>query len=383
VTSAEAIAVAIYARYSTDRQDARSIDDQLRRCRRYAEERSHQVIAEYKDAAQSGATLHRADMQRLLAEARRGRRCAFRAVLVGDLSRLSRDLGNTWRVVFEDLAAAGVRVIDCSSGMSSTQSGARLAFGAMALVNDTFLQIVRSETHRGLEGRALGGFCAGGRVYGYCTEPEENPPDPERVRKVYCIEKSEVRIVRRVFEAYANGKTLGAIAASLNADGIPAPYDRDYAKRAGKGWGPSTIRAMLRKERYIGRFGWNRRQWIRHPTTGRRVYRERPSDDHVVKELPHLAIVTPELWTRVQTRFSARKGAQGRPPGTSRAPRLLAGLLRCGECGSSMVIATVKKKNGVAYGNYGCAAHLRKGRRSAGTASSSPSARSTRPSSLP
>jgi hypothetical protein len=26
-----------------------------------------------------------------------------------------------------------------------------------------------------------------------------------------------------------------------------------------------------------------------------------------------------------------------------------------------MVIATVKKKNGVAYGNYGCAAHLRKG----------------------
>jgi site-specific DNA recombinase len=268
VTGTETIPVAIYARYSTDRQDARSIDDQLRRCRRYAEERSYQVVTEYKDAAQSGAALHRAGMQRLLAEARRGRQCSFRAVLVDDLSRLSRDLGNTWRVVFEDLAAAGVRVIDCSSGMSSTQSGARLAFGAMALVNDTFLQIVRSETHRGLEGRALGGFCAGGRVYGYSTKPEENPPDPERVRKVYCVERSEARIVRRVFDAYANGKTLGAIAASLNHDQIPAPYDRDYTKRAGKGWGPSTIRAMLRNERYIGRFGWNRRQWIRHPTTG-------------------------------------------------------------------------------------------------------------------
>jgi site-specific DNA recombinase len=361
MTNAETLPVAIYARYSTDRQDARSIEDQLRRCRRFAGERGFEIVAEYRDAAQSGATLQRADMQRLLAEAKRGRRCPFRAVLVDDLSRLSRDLGNTWRVVFEDLAAATVRVIDCSSGMASNQAGARLAFGAMALVNDTFLQIVRSETHRGLEGRALGGFCAGGRVFGYSTEPEKNPPDPERVRKVYCINPSEAAVVRRVFEAYANGASLGAIAASLNADGLPAPYDRDHRKRAGKGWGSSTIRAILRNERYVGRFAWNRRQWFRHPTTGRRVSRERPTDDLVVKELPQLSIVDTALWARVQARFTSRKGALGRPPGISRKPRLLAGLLRCGECGGSMVIATVRKKNGVAYGNYGCAAHLRKG----------------------
>jgi hypothetical protein len=36
----------------------------------------------------------------------------FRAVLVDDLSRLSRDLGNTWRIVFDDLASADVKVID-------------------------------------------------------------------------------------------------------------------------------------------------------------------------------------------------------------------------------------------------------------------------------
>lgn len=35
------------------------------------------------------------------------------------------------------------------------------------------LQIVRSETLRGLEGRALAGFWAGGRVYGYRTVREE------------------------------------------------------------------------------------------------------------------------------------------------------------------------------------------------------------------
>jgi DNA invertase Pin-like site-specific DNA recombinase len=96
-----------------------------------------------------------------------------------DLSRLSRDLGNTWQTVFRDLATAHVRVIDVSTGMGSDSAGARIQFGALALVNDTMLQIVRSETLRGLEGRALAGFWAGGRVYGYRTVREEDPPDPD------------------------------------------------------------------------------------------------------------------------------------------------------------------------------------------------------------
>ena len=99
---------AIYARYSTDRQDARSIDDQLRRCRRFAQDRGWKVAAEFSDAAQSGATLAREAMQRLLAAAR-ARPAPFEAVLVDDLSRLSRDLGGFWKTVFEDLAGAGAK----------------------------------------------------------------------------------------------------------------------------------------------------------------------------------------------------------------------------------------------------------------------------------
>ena len=56
---------------------------------------------------------------------------------------------------------------------------------------DAFLQLVKTETHRGLEGRALGGFWTGGRVYGYRTEIEPNPPDPEHPRKVPRIEPAE------------------------------------------------------------------------------------------------------------------------------------------------------------------------------------------------
>jgi hypothetical protein len=161
--------------------------------------------------------------------------------LVDDLSRLSRDMGGTWQVVFGDLASWGVKVIDITTGMSSDGAGARLTFGAMALVNDTFLQLVRSETHRGLEGRALGGFSTGGRVYGYRTIVEPNPPDPDHPRSVPVIDDAEAETIRRIFSLYADGTGHKRIACILNAEGLRAPYDVEYGKRAGKGWGQRAV----------------------------------------------------------------------------------------------------------------------------------------------
>lgn len=77
-------------------------------------------MAEYGDAAESGASLDRAGLRQLLAETHKGKRCPFRAVLVDDLSRLSRDLGNTHTLVFSDLRMAAIAVIDVSTGMSTT-----------------------------------------------------------------------------------------------------------------------------------------------------------------------------------------------------------------------------------------------------------------------
>ena len=46
-------AVAIYARYSTDRQDARSIEDQERRCRELATARGFRAVAPWARRAPS------------------------------------------------------------------------------------------------------------------------------------------------------------------------------------------------------------------------------------------------------------------------------------------------------------------------------------------
>lgn len=354
--------VAIYARYSTDRQDARSIDDQLRRCRMHATTHGFRVVAEYKDAAISGAHIERADMQKMLVSARAKRGAPFRAVLVDDLSRLSRDLGNTWQIVFHDLASANVKVVDVTTGMSSDGPGARLTFGAMALVNDTFLQLVRTETHRGLEGRALAGFWTGGRCYGYATVVEDHPPDPEHPRKRIVIDPVEAAVVIRVFRLFARGTALKKIASMLNEEGLAAPNDGGRGNKNGNGWGHPTIRAMLCNERYLGRFVWNQSKWVQVPGRKSRRRVMRPESEWVKHDYPELAIVAKDLWDEVRARFQrVHPMGRRRPAGTGQHVYLVSGLMRCGLCGGSMTIVGRKEKNGVAYSRFGCTSHYSRG----------------------
>jgi hypothetical protein len=115
---------------------------------------------------------------------------------------------------------------------------------------------------------------------------------------------------------------------------------------------------MLHNERYRGVAVWNRTRKIRDPKTGRRVQRERPKSEWTVLQAPQLQIVSQELWEGVQRRLVSVKTAftSGTSPGLcSRAysaPYLLSGFLRCGVCGSKMVIVSGRGQSG--RSRYGC-----------------------------
>jgi site-specific DNA recombinase len=258
---------------------------------------------------------------------------------------------------------AGVVVVDCQTGTRSDQAGARMMFGAVGLAADAFLQMVRHETYRGLEGRALKDFHTGGRCYGYRTIPEPNPEDPRRIRALLVVDLAEAAVVRRVFEAYAAGMGLREIADMLNREKIPAPYDGcGYKKRAGRGWGHGTIRAMLRNERYIGRVTWNKRRWHRAGSRKRRLPRTRPAAEWITRERPDLVIIEREIWDAVQARLSEK--SLGRPKGHNRdgyQTSAVSGILRCGVCGSRMSIVGQVTKGGQVYRSLGCSAHFSKG----------------------
>jgi site-specific DNA recombinase len=66
---------AIYARYSTDKQNPLSIDDQIRKCREFAARNAWEVLDAhlYSDEAISGATDDRSGLQSLSRRPRRPR----------------------------------------------------------------------------------------------------------------------------------------------------------------------------------------------------------------------------------------------------------------------------------------------------------------------
>ena len=80
--------VAIYARYSSDRQSDRSIEDQVRICEARIAQEGWQAVGTYTDAAISGSSTARPGYQSLMRDMREGR---FDVVLSEALDRISRD----------------------------------------------------------------------------------------------------------------------------------------------------------------------------------------------------------------------------------------------------------------------------------------------------
>ncbi len=308
---------AIYARYSTDLQSDRSIEDQVSLCRAYAEREGLTVVAVYDDRARSGGSMFGRDgVAGLLRDAVTRR---FDVVIVEALDRLSRDMQDL-AGVYKRLTFAEVQIRAVHEGEVNT-----VLVGLRGLVGQMFREDLKHKVRRGMAGRVRDGLSGGGLAYGYAAVPGK---PGERA-----IVPEHADVVRRIFKAFAAGDCPRTIAKALNADNIAPPRGRAWRGSTIHG-GPKRACGMLRNELYIGRLIWGRLRNIVDPDTGRRITRNAPTEGRAEATTPALAIVTPELWRAVQTRIDdiART-----PPETHRKKRhLLGGLLRCAACGSGM-----------------------------------------------
>ena len=105
---------------------------------------------------------------------------------------------------------------------------------------------------------------------------------------------------------------------------------------------------LLRNRLYIGELVWNRRRWLKDPTSGQRVARHNDQDCFVVEQVPELRIVDQDLWDRAQRRLEQAARPRHRGGITSAghtdhlwqhrcAPNLLSGKVVCGACGSPYI----------------------------------------------
>ena len=134
---------AIYARFSTDLQGDRSIEDQVAICREYAQRQDLDVVATFDDRAVSGASLNRDGVQRLLAAARDRE---FDVVLAESMSRVGRDQEDR-AGIRKRLRFAGISIMTPTDGVVTD-----LTDGIRAVIDSQYLEDLKHATRRGMAG---------------------------------------------------------------------------------------------------------------------------------------------------------------------------------------------------------------------------------------
>lgn len=315
---------AIYARFSTDLQSDRSVEDQIALCRSHADRLGLTVTDVFADRAASGASIHgRPDYQRLIGLALAGQ---YDAILTEDLDRLSRNLADIARL-YETAQFAGVKLVTVADGEIS-----EMHIGLKGTMSALFLKGLAQKVRRGLSGVVRDGRSAGGRAYGYRPVPGQ----PGKLE----IVPEEAEIVRRIFAEYLAGDSPRAIAGRLNTEGVPPPR--------GTFWAAVTINGnrkrghgLLLNPIYAGKRVWNRVRMVKDPGTGKRISRVNGEAEWQEQDAPELAIVDRETYDAVQQRRGDR--VEQNPRDRARPKHLLSGLLRCGACGAGM---SVKDRRG-------------------------------------
>lgn len=291
----------IYARFSSHRQRDASIEDQLRVCRSWCDERGYSVVAEYCDHARTGRSDDRPEFQRMMANAGESE-----VVLVYMMDRFSRDAYDA-PYYKRRLAASGVRVV---SAMESLPDGPEAilvekVYEGLAAVESAHIAI---RTRRGMEGNALKCMHNGAALFGYDCGSDG----------MYHVNEGQAELVREMFARRASGESFASIAEDMAARGVESTQHTPCS--------PQMVSAAIRNEKYLGVYSWG----------GTRVEGGMP------------AIVDPVTFRRAgMVRTKRRRSEQW-------TDYALSGRATC-QCGASVVGVSGRGRHDVKYSYYRCA----------------------------
>ena len=366
---------AIYARYSSKMQRLASLEDQYRNCREAAERKGFRVVEEYVrgDKATPGRKFtSREALQSLLMDAKSEPR-PFDYLIVDEISRVGRVQEKVLQMV-RRFKQAGVKVYFVFQNLDSSDSHFTFALSILAAQAEANNERLAHEVKRGHEGARRRGHSAGGFCYGYRAEAVLQPgvvevqsrADYEGFRLV--IYEPEAEIVRRIFHLYADGMSTWKISSLLTEEGIPSPQVRHRRSKETK-WTPTGVQQLLDRERYNGELVWNKTNtWFDHDEEKTKITRN-PPESWKRAAMPHLRIVSEELWNRVRERQrivnqrfkSQRVGGFGR---ARKGQYPFSGLIFCGLCGGRLAILAGGVGRSASYGcisaryGRGCTNHL-------------------------
>lgn len=330
---------ALYARVSSEKQAEKdlSIPAQLAGLKEYAHKRGWEIHKEYVDEAKSARTANRPQFQEMIATAKLKSK-PFNVILVWKFSRFARNREDS--IIYKSLLRKqGVEVVSINEQIDDSPSGKMLE-GIVEVMDEFYSANLSQDTIRGMKENARRGYLNGGSIpYGY-KKIRIKVGTSEKSTLV--IDEEHAHIVKQIFELCIQGYGAKLIAEILNSKG--------YRTRKGSKWETNGLRYILWNETYTGVLVFNRTQKNSvHPV-------QTPKDEIIRVENAYPVIIDREIFFLAQKAIEARS-PKFVPPATINSPYILSTLLKCPECGSSMVGAAAK---GSTFFYYSCRNHQRR-----------------------
>jgi len=325
--------VVCYARCSSERQAEKelSIPGQLTALRKYAIDKGWVIVAEYVDEAESARTTDRPKFKEMLSVAR-AKNKPFEAVLVWKLSRFARNREDS--IIYKSLLRKkGIQIISINEPIEDTPSG-KLLEGIIEVIDEFYCDNLSQDVIRGMrEAASKGYFCGGRSPYGY---KRVAVMDGQVSRTILEPDVNTAPVVRRIFAECLQDKGGLEIAKGLNRDGIPAP--------GGNRWCKTSVNGIIGNETVTGTLVWGNK-------------RKKKDTSSVRVDNAWIPIVDKETYQKAQSMSTLRSPKITRPRSVS-SDYLLGSIMKCAECGSSMVGSTAKSGR---FHYYRCANALRRG----------------------
>lgn len=296
---------AIYVRVSTEEQaqEGQSIQAQIEVLTQYCQLFGIQIRKIYKDLGISGKTMNRPGLEELIRDSKNNQ---FNVVLVWKISRLSRSLKDLL-ILLDEFEKNGVSFISYSEKFDTSTPVGRMTLQILGSIAEFERNTIIENVKLALGEVARQGRKAGGSVLGYDYHD-----------KKLVVNNEESSTVRIIFDLYVN-KNMGIhrIAKWMNENG--------YRTKRENSFGKDSIGDIISNPVYIGINRHNIGTDKEYSVTGE-----------------HEPIIDKDLWDLAQVKRDKNKDISKRRNECGVA--LLAGLIKCPDCGSSFVTSYHQKK---------------------------------------
>lgn len=289
-TIKERLRVCAYCRVSTDNEEQlNSYQSQLKYYDEKINSKSEwQFAGIYADEAITGTLdFKRTEFMRMIADAMSGK---IDMILTKSISRFARNTLDTLKYV-RMLREKNIAILFEEENLNTTTGAGELMLTILSTMAQQESENISSHVLLGLKMKKDRGELIGyNGCYGYNYNIQT---------KEITINEDEASIVKYMFERYVEGIGSSTIAKELTARGIKTP-------KGGTKWCESTIRGILKNEKYIGDVLMGKTFTI-DPISHKRLSNLGEVDKHYYKE-HHEPIISKELFNRVQEIRTKRAG---------------------------------------------------------------------------